>query len=371
MDSFEDLRQQVQVALLHLHDADYVFPAALRQALGCAPGEGGEAVQSASLRLIAGLWPGQGLPAGSQPWLLHQILHHRYVLGLTQEDTAERLELSVRTLQRTQREATHVLARRIWDGSHAVQVGTELPTAWSSQMQQELSLLHRTAPEAGIFVEEAVRGAVRIAQAASSHAAGLQATIYVAAMDPGLRLGLHPSVARQILLNLITGLRACAGEGRVHVSAQAGDRSVRLLVSAAPVPPTVQAGLVLAAELVQAERGTIHEERHDDELLVYVELPASRSTPPKMRVLVVDDNLDQAALYQSYCAGTTYELEHVRDARSLVAMVEDMQPDLVLLDIMLPDVDGWDLLLDLHVNPATRGCTCHCLLRRRRRAARA
>ena len=42
--------------------------------------------------------------------------------------------------------------------------------------------------------------------------AGVEAIIDVAPMDPGLRLGLHPSVARQILLDLITGLRACTGE---------------------------------------------------------------------------------------------------------------------------------------------------------------
>ena len=44
----------------------------------------------------------------------------------------------------------------------------------------------------------------------------------------------------------------------------------------------------------------------------------------------------------------------MRDARSLLAVwAEGMHPDLILLDIMLPDVDGLDLLLDLHVNPAT------------------
>ena len=38
--------------------------------------------------------------------------------------------------------------------------------------------------------------------------------------------------------------------------------------------------------------------------MVCVELPAARRIPSKVRVLVVDDNLDQAALDQSYCTGT-------------------------------------------------------------------
>jgi CheY-like chemotaxis protein len=35
-------------------------------------------------------------------------------------------------------------------------------------------------------------------------------------------------------------------------------------------------------------------------------------------------------------------------------MIEAIPPDVIVLDVMLPDVDGWNLLLDLHEHPATR-----------------
>ena len=58
--------------------------------------------------------PGPDVPPNANAQRNFDSLHKRFVLGLTQDETAECLHMSVRHLHRVQAEATHVLARRLW-----------------------------------------------------------------------------------------------------------------------------------------------------------------------------------------------------------------------------------------------------------------
>ena len=68
----------------------------------------------------------------------------------------------------------------------------------------------------------------------------------------------------------------------------------------------------------------------------------------------MDDNPDMARLYRRYSEGTRYHIVHVAHGRDLIETVRVVAPDLILLDVMLPDADGWDLLMRLHTDPKTR-----------------
>jgi PAS domain S-box-containing protein len=71
------------------------------------------------------------------------------------------------------------------------------------------------------------------------------------------------------------------------------------------------------------------------------------------RVLVVDDNADMRQ-YLSRLLGKAYEVEEVADGRAALAAVRDRPPDLVLADVMMPELDGFGLLQELRGNAQTR-----------------
>jgi two-component system, OmpR family, alkaline phosphatase synthesis response regulator PhoP len=80
--------------------------------------------------------------------------------------------------------------------------------------------------------------------------------------------------------------------------------------------------------------------------------PAKPSGPP--RVLIADDTPQSAELLEAYLSGTDYELAVAADGEETLARVADWQPDLILLDIMMPKISGFEVCKRLKANPATR-----------------
>ena len=114
MSTWEQFRDEVHAALLHLFDPDYQPPAHLCSIIACNPAVGAGVVQATISQAIEKLQPVAGPDSDGKTGRLYATLYHRFVLGLTQEETAEQLELSVRHLGRVQREAIHLLARQLW-----------------------------------------------------------------------------------------------------------------------------------------------------------------------------------------------------------------------------------------------------------------
>ncbi|MDI7275566.1 MAG: response regulator, partial [Anaerolineae bacterium] len=72
-------------------------------------------------------------------------------------------------------------------------------------------------------------------------------------------------------------------------------------------------------------------------------------------VLVIDDNADTLQLFQRYLAGSGYPFVGARDPEQAMALAEHLGPSVIVLDVMLPGVDGWELLGRLREHPKTRG----------------
>jgi putative two-component system response regulator len=84
---------------------------------------------------------------------------------------------------------------------------------------------------------------------------------------------------------------------------------------------------------------------------------AGAATSPKMKLLIVDDEPLNVALLEDILAESGYtRVRSLTDSREAVAMCKEFQPDLVLLDLLMPHVDGFAILetlrsssADLHV----------------------
>ena len=67
------------------------------------------------------------------------------------------------------------------------------------------------------------------------------------------------------------------------------------------------------------------------------------STPTRLRVLVVEDHAETADALATLLRVGGHEPEVAPDARAALEMARSCPPDVVLLDLGLPDLDGWQL----------------------------
>jgi len=74
--------------------------------------------------------------------------------------------------------------------------------------------------------------------------------------------------------------------------------------------------------------------------------------PP--RVLIADDNPQGVELLEAYLAENDYEIRTASDGEETLRQVAEWQPDLILLDIMMPKISGFEVCKRLRANPATR-----------------
>jgi len=66
--------------------------------------------------------------------------------------------------------------------------------------------------------------------------------------------------------------------------------------------------------------------------------------PSAKRVLVVDDNEDIRNLISIILTGESYEVLAVESGTKALEIYSEFKPDLILLDIMMPEISGFDVL---------------------------
>ena len=72
-------------------------------------------------------------------------------------------------------------------------------------------------------------------------------------------------------------------------------------------------------------------------------------------VLIVDDDPEILALHGRVVAQAGYRATLARNGREALAAVQNLKPDLILLDLMMPEMDGFEVLEALRGHDATRG----------------
>jgi len=77
---------------------------------------------------------------------------------------------------------------------------------------------------------------------------------------------------------------------------------------------------------------------------------------PKKRILVVDDQADITRMLKLNLEQTNdYEVRMENNSRLALAAAEEFHPDLILLDVVMPGIDGGDLASRLEASPALKG----------------
>jgi signal transduction histidine kinase/DNA-binding response OmpR family regulator len=201
-----------------------------------------------------------------------------------------------------------------------------------------------------------------------------------------------PSRIRQVVLNLLSNaIKFTADEGAIRLSLRADGDDAELTVAdtgsgiaAADLDRIFEAfqqgegqervarhegtglGLALTRQLVEAHGGRVEVRSQVGVGSEFtVRLPLYRrhvevaDRPPVVStgqptVLVIEDDPAARELLRHYLEGAGYAVLPATTGRQGLAWVHEARPDAVLLDILLPDIDGWEILERLKSDATTR-----------------
>jgi len=347
MVSYKEFEQEFQEALRHLYDPDYQPCEALCAAIiGCDFGDGMPAVRTAILHGIESLEPPPNTPPTALTRQVHGLLHNRFVLKLTQEETAYQLNVSRRTVNRLQHKAVNVLAGTLWRHSQTVESDTQI-SDWQSQMQRELDSLQAKAPNAPYDVGEAISSVLGFVGPLASK---LGIRLEVRSVQPGLVAAIHPVLLHQVLLSALRRFAPYVSDGHVAVYARLEDGNVKITLTGTTAVRDGLSERDFARGIPISKDVSIKVCVDGTQAFVWISVPSMG----KVTVLVVDDNEDMARFFRDCTIGTRYHIVHIAQGSALFEAVEATAPDVIVLDVMLPDIDGWRLLMRLHENPTTR-----------------
>jgi CheY-like chemotaxis protein len=232
----------------------------------------------------------------------------------------------------------------------------EMPTTsteggdWAIQFREEMLSVQRSAPDATADVSAVAVGAAELARTLMTEQ-GIH--VEVDAVAPDLVTMIHPSVLRQAMLASIEGLAKGMQPGKLRLSAGREGRYITITVAQCPPGADRAYEVPLVREVLRAYRGSldIHEDGETRSLVM--KLPAVTEAEGII-VLVIDDNVDLVSFYEAYTTGTRYQIAHVALGKRTFEAIDAHRPGIIVLDVMLPDIDGWELLVQLHGHPATR-----------------
>ena len=83
--------------------------------------------------------------------------------------------------------------------------------------------------------------------------------------------------------------------------------------------------------------------------------PISSAEPGKSRILIADDNQPNVELLEAYLSEVECEMAVAVDGRDTLDKVSSFKPHLILLDVMMPKLSGFEVCKKLKGEAATRG----------------
>lgn len=70
-------------------------------------------------------------------------------------------------------------------------------------------------------------------------------------------------------------------------------------------------------------------------------------------ILIVEDNEDNALIYRLILERNEFQVLHARNGVEGVQVASEQHPDLILMDLALPLMDGWETMRQVRADPAT------------------
>ena len=346
-------------ALNHLYDPERLRSSPLIYACGLsAAPQPAARLQQILLDALRAMQPPASEPAGSIRRRVYNILRLRYEQQFAQKEVAAQLGLGVRQYRRLQQTALQALALQL---SEQFDLAQSMPASGSPQtvgvgdaLPETLQWISQLPRDEATRVDRVLEDVLRLlAPLADRHGRVLHVERSLPASA-----AIPPMVLRQVLVNLLNAAILHGADAEIVMRIDADFRQVKMTIFTAaggqPLAPStspVLAELAIAQTMMRNFGGelAVVAGAPTGDFFAELRCPLAAVRP----VMVVDDHVDTLDLLQRYLVDTPYTMLAVSDPQQVVELAAAHQPCAILLDVMMPAMDGWAVLMQLRQDERT------------------
>jgi CheY-like chemotaxis protein len=371
MDKTHTFEEELRQALNRLYDPVYLRKSPLVSWLKLGKKSNtAKALRTTLEKAIRSLKPAR-CPYASKSYRYYQILFYRYVQQFTQFDVAKKLAISPRHLRREQDAAVSALANCLFDRFNlsedklaAIELSpTDTPPLEMEGVEREMSWLRHSLSNSLTLVQPVVAETLDLVK---NLAERYEVQIDLDLVDLPTVFAPH-TMLKQIMLNLVTRAIQSVPKGQVQITVtlDGAYAAMRITTKTNEASPDLALGdgateIGISRRLVEMLKGELDVSQSGTTLATLLRLPSAG----QIIILAVEDNADTLKLWQRYVQDRPYRLIGVQEPQQALAMAVELQPRLIVLDVMMPQLDGWELLAQFQNHPATQHipivvCTVH------------
>ncbi len=304
------------------------------------------------LEAIHCIRPEPGVPAQSSDWRSYRIMELRYIKGLSPAEAMDQLAVGKSQFFREQSRALKQVGQVLWeryrpDGGSASE-GASRTTLAHSEAERLLQSANWERVDLDRLIEE-------LRPLVEPLAKVKQVTLRFLDFD-GIRLPRADRVIlRQAVLNIITFAMDFAAGGELRVQGFQSEHRLGISISAERIGGEVSQRTGVGMEVVRRLIGEMGGEMvvEDGRSGEWAARLSWHRIQPRI-LLVVDDNQGFTDLFRRYLAVHHWDVVGAADGESAFAEIARKRPTVIILDVMMPRQDGWEVLMRLKAREESR-----------------
>ncbi len=369
--TYDQFAKWVHDALSRLYDSPYLQNHPLAELLSgseASAHQRSQHVRRMVLQAIRAIRPEPGVPAQSPDWRAYRILELRYIEGLNPSEAMQELAFGRSQFFREQSRMLEVLTTRLWEEAQRM---FPVPVATSAATHDIAE-----SDELGTREQLAQSEVERLAAQATWETVDLLQLLHQLGpvIDPLARskdVTLGYMLAER--LDIANADRVLLRQAMLNVIGYALDKASGAKVVIKSFRNQREQGIAISAHTSTGEAKQANEQRQDADLDVCrgvmrvvggsllvdeqgEQWQARLIWPASVQhvLLLIDDNEGFADLFRRYLAGQPWRLIHAPDGSTARQILAEITPAVIILDVMMPREDGWEILIALRDNTATQ-----------------
>jgi len=313
-------------------------------------GSKGEYLKRILLEAVENLKPAdKNYDINTTEWRVYIVLLNRYLEGMNSIDVAKLLAMSERQYRRYQKKAIQSVALIIWN-RFIVSKSDTVSEKTQESSQSEFNIFHEEIILADIIVGIQSLLAARLSED--------EVEIKIQEDSVPAIIESDRVILRQILIEIVNTLLNFKTRQLTFEIRKIEEQIVLSIRSTIPV----EEGPIIEAQENDKENNIwfwvdklgLKLEQINDPRIKQIEIRILFNKNEQKKILIIDDQEPAIRLFTRYLSRSNVKIIGSSKPGLVLHEVKEIQPDLIILDIMMPKMDGWEVLQSLKLDEQTK-----------------